>query len=129
MTDQCIFLHYYVWEIDLGSCNFIYLVPDSPWVDLVSRQIIYLHEHQQITKLYNKWWKEKSGGKCDVEEKSMASALGVKHVGGVFVVLVGGLALGMLLACLEFMWKAKKNAKIDKVGKTCVSVLHNFKQT
>lgn len=55
-----------------------------------------------------------------MEEKKDASALGVKHVGGVFVVLVGGLALGMMLACLEFMWKAKKNARIDKVGKELV---------
>lgn len=54
-----------------------------------------------------------------MEEKKDASSLGVKHVGGVFVVLVGGLCLGMLLACLEFMWKAKNNAKIDKV---CISV-------
>ncbi|XP_052810223.1 glutamate receptor ionotropic, kainate 2-like isoform X2 [Mya arenaria] len=88
---------------------------DSPWTDLISREIIYFQETQQIQKLYDKWWKEKSGGKCDVDEgKKDASSLGVKHVGGVFVVLVGGLVAGLLLACLEFMWKAKKNAKVDK---------------
>ncbi|KAL4233054.1 hypothetical protein ACF0H5_007740 [Mactra antiquata] len=88
---------------------------DSPWTDLISREIIYFQENQQIQKLYNKWWKEKSGGKCDVETKKKdASALGVKHVGGVFVVLVGGLGAGLFIACAEFMWKARKNAKIDK---------------
>ncbi|WAR07408.1 LOW QUALITY PROTEIN: GRIK2-like protein [Mya arenaria] len=86
---------------------------DSPWTDLISREIIYFQETQQIQKLYDKWWKEKSGGKCDVDEgKKDASSLG--HVGGVFVVLVGGLVAGLLLACLEFMWKAKKNARVDK---------------
>lgn len=40
----------------------------------------------------------------------------MKHVGGVFVVLVGGLIAGLFIACLEFMWKARKNAKKDKVS-------------
>ncbi|KAH3889063.1 glutamate receptor ionotropic, kainate 2-like isoform X2 [Dreissena polymorpha] len=88
---------------------------DSPWTDLISREVIYFQENQEISKLYTKWWKEKSGGKCDVDESAKAaSSLGVKHVGGVFVVLVGGLMAGLLLACCEFMWKAKKNARIDK---------------
>lgn len=87
---------------------------DSPWVDLISREIIYFQENQEIQKIYTKWWKEKSGGKCEVEAKKDASSLGVKHVGGVFVVLVGGLVAGLFIACLEFMWKARKNAKKDK---------------
>ena len=68
-----------------------------------------------IQKLYTKWWKERNGGNCEVEEKKDASALGVKNVGGVFVVLIGGLAAGLVLACCEFLWKAKKNATLDKV--------------
>ncbi|XP_060574773.1 glutamate receptor ionotropic, kainate 2-like isoform X2 [Ruditapes philippinarum] len=88
---------------------------DSPWTDAISREIIFLQENQDIQKIYNKWWKEKSGGKCDVDDqKKDASSLGVKHVGGVFVVLVGGLVAGLFIACLEFMWKARKNAKKDK---------------
>ena len=93
-------------------------------------EIVYLQETQQISKLYNKWWKEKSGGKCDVEEKKDASSLGVKHVGGVFVVLVGGMVIGLLLACCEFMFKAKKNARLDKVKMpfhlTCHDVFYMF---
>jgi hypothetical protein len=92
-------------------------VSDSPWTDAISREIIFLQENQDIQKIYNKWWKEKSGGKCDVDDqKKDASSLGVKHVGGVFVVLVGGLVAGLFIACLEFMWKARKNAKKDKVS-------------
>lgn len=88
---------------------------DSPWTEHISREIIYFQENQDIQKLYTKWWKEKSGGGCDTDDrKKDASALGVKHVGGVFVVLVGGLLGGLFIACLEFMWRARKNAKVDK---------------
>ncbi|XP_053398088.1 glutamate receptor ionotropic, kainate 2-like [Mercenaria mercenaria] len=88
---------------------------DSPWTDEISREIIYFQENQEIQKIYNKWWKEKSGGKCEVDGGTKdASSLGVKHVGGVFVVLVGGLVAGLFIACMEFMWKARKNAKKDK---------------
>lgn len=88
---------------------------DSPWTEHISREIIFFQENQEIQKLYTKWWKEKSGGACDADAgKKDARPLGVKHVGGVFVVLVGGLLGGLFIACLEFMWRARKNAKVDK---------------
>jgi len=76
-----------------------------------------LQQSQQIQKLYNIWWKEKNekDKACFTKTRTEATALSVENVGGVFVVLVGGVALGMLLACVEFMWKAKKNARVDKV--------------
>lgn len=38
--------------------------------------------------------------------------------GGVFVVLLCGLALAILVAILEFCWNSKKNAQSDRVGTT-----------
>ena len=68
--------------------------------------------------MYTKWWKEKSGGACNEDESKKsknANALGVTNVGGVFVVLIGGMFAGFLIALLEFLWKSWKNARVDKV--------------
>jgi hypothetical protein len=64
--------------------------------------------------LYDKWWKEKSPGTCNKESKD-ANSLGVGNVGGVFVVLLIGMACSVLVAIFEFVWKARKNADEDKV--------------
>ncbi len=37
------------------------------------------------------------------------------HVGGVFVVLLGGIGMAAIMAFLEFMWKARKLARDDNV--------------
>ena len=85
----------------------------------LSNEVIFFQESQVIQKLYKKWWIEKSGGKCNVPKKKKASSLEVDNVGGVFVVLIGGNAAGFLIALLEFMWRAWRNARADKVG--CMS--------
>lgn len=90
----------------------------SVYRDLISESILKLQESQMIHKLYTKWWKEvDGGGKCEVEDdgKKDASELGVSNVGGVFVVLMAGMAAGLVVAFLEFVWKARKNANEDKV--------------
>lgn len=87
---------------------------DSPWREYLSNEVIYFQETQKVQALYTKWWKEKSGGKCVVEEKKVSSALEVANVGGVFVVLIGGMVVGFLIALLEFLWKSWKNARVDK---------------
>lgn len=87
----------------------------SPWKEHLSNEIIFFQERQDIQKLYTKWWKEKSGGKCFEEKKTKASSLEVENVGGVFVVLIGGTAAGFLIALLEFMWRAFRNSRADKV--------------
>lgn len=40
--------------------------------------------------------------------------LGVDNIGGVFVVLLCGLAFAILVAILEFCWNSKKNAQNDR---------------
>lgn len=43
--------------------------------------------------------------------------------GGVFVVLLCGLALAILVAILEFCWNSKKNAQTDRVSFLIASFL------
>lgn len=77
--------------------------------------ILQMQEEGRIQLLYNKWWK--STGKCSREEQkeSKANALGVANVGGIFVVLLGGLALAVFVAIIEFLWKSRRNAREDRV--------------
>lgn len=49
--------------------------------------------------------------KDEIEE----NALAVDQVGGVFVVLVVGMAFSFILSILEFLWNIRKVAVIEKV--------------
>ena len=51
---------------------------------------------------------------------SKANALGVENVGGIFVVLMAGLALAIVVAFCEFVYKSKKNANEDRVSSEIV---------
>nr|XP_015833572.1 PREDICTED: glutamate receptor ionotropic, kainate 2 isoform X2 [Tribolium castaneum] len=88
----------------------------SPWRDKISLAILELQEKGVIQILYDKWWKN-TGDVCNRDDKSKeskANALGVENIGGVFVVLLCGLALAILVAILEFCWNSKKNAQTDR---------------
>ncbi|KAL7047475.1 hypothetical protein ACKWTF_002928 [Chironomus riparius] len=88
----------------------------SPWRDKISLAILELQEKGTIQILYDKWWKN-TGEICSRDEKnkeSKANALGVDNIGGVFVVLLCGLAFAILVAILEFCWNSKKNAQNDR---------------
>ncbi|XP_050735260.1 glutamate receptor ionotropic, kainate 2-like isoform X7 [Eriocheir sinensis] len=88
----------------------------SPWRDKISLAILELQEKGVIQMLYNRWWKN-TGNTCNREDsnkENKASALGVDNIGGVFVVLLCGLAFAVLIAILEFCWNAKKNAQNDR---------------
>lgn len=83
--------------------------------------------------LYDKWWKN-SGDTCTRNEKgkeSKANSLGVDNIGGVFVVLLCGLAFAVIIAIFEFCYNSKKNALAEKVRKllviaNCNMYLHFF---
>lgn len=59
---------------------------------------------------------------CDTTDESKsssnASQLGMNNLGGVFVFLIGGLALALLIALIEFLVNAFVNSKTDKVRMT-----------
>lgn len=88
----------------------------SPWRDIISLAILELQEKGIIQILYDKWWKN-TGDVCNRDDKSKeskANALGVENIGGVFVVLLCGLALAVVVAILEFCWNSKKNAQTER---------------
>ncbi|KAI1298706.1 Glutamate receptor ionotropic, kainate 2 [Halotydeus destructor] len=85
----------------------------SPWRDKISLAILDLQEKGIIQMLYNKWWKN-TGMSCSRDEKNKegkASALGIDNIGGVFVVLLVGLAVAILIAVFEFFWASRKSSK------------------
>ncbi|XP_017061663.1 glutamate receptor ionotropic, kainate 2 isoform X3 [Drosophila ficusphila] len=87
----------------------------SPWRDKISLAILELQEKGIIQILYDKWWKN-TGDVCNRDDKSKeskANALGVENIGGVFVVLLCGLALAVVVAIFEFCWNSRKNLNTD----------------
>lgn len=88
----------------------------SPWRDKISLAILELQEKGEIQMLYDKWWKN-PGDTCTRNEKgkeSKANALGVDNIGGVFVVLLCGLAIAVIVAIFEFCYNSKRNTKMER---------------
>nr|QKN21522.1 glutamate receptor ionotropic kainate 2 [Zeugodacus tau] len=93
----------------------------STWRDPISLAILELQEKGIIQILYDKWWKN-TGDVCNRDEKSKeskANALGVENIGGVFVVLLCGLALAVVVAILEFCWNSKKTLQLTETQILC----------
>ncbi|RZF41431.1 hypothetical protein LSTR_LSTR000145 [Laodelphax striatellus] len=80
---------------------------NSPYRNALSTSVISLQETGKLTKLKNKWWKEKrGGGACQTKDDSAgaASELGLENVGGVFVVLVCGVFVACFVALGELFY-------------------------
>ncbi|XP_017759687.1 PREDICTED: glutamate receptor ionotropic, kainate 2-like isoform X1 [Eufriesea mexicana] len=88
----------------------------SPWRDKISLAILELQEKGEIQMLYDKWWKS-PGDTCMRTEKgkeSKANSLGVDNIGGVFVVLLCGLAFAVLIAIFEFCYSTRRNTPAER---------------
>jgi glutamate receptor, ionotropic, invertebrate len=75
----------------------------SIWRDKISLAILELQEKGEIQMLYDKWWKN-SQETCIRDEKqkeTKANSLNVENIGGVFVVLLCGLAFAVLVRYLN----------------------------
>ena len=77
---------------------------------------------------YDKWWKsqgrESEETAClsskSSSQETVANALGVVNIGGIFVVLLCGLAFAVLVAIAEFCWKTSmKEEDIVKGRSSC----------
>ncbi|XP_044737690.1 glutamate receptor ionotropic, kainate 2 isoform X2 [Chrysoperla carnea] len=102
----------------------------SPWRDKISLAILELQEKGEIQILYDKWWKN-SGDICTKPIKgkeSKANALGVDNIGGIFVVLLCGLAFAVVIAIIEFYYNLKRNESghqsmcEEMVGELCFAL-------
>ena len=87
----------------------------SVYRDEITKVILQLQEDDVLLELKNKWWKSdqchKSTGQSDE-----ANSLGLRNIGGIFLVLITGLVCGLIAAFAEFIWKSRQNAMIDRVS-------------
>ena len=76
---------------------------------------------------YDKWWKsqgrESEETAClsskSSSQETVANALGVVNIGGIFVVLLCGLAFAVLVAIAEFCWKTSMKEDDVKGSGSC----------
>lgn len=96
----------------------------SPWRDKISLAILELQEKGEIQMLYDKWWKLPKD-QCSAEkakQSNKANALGVNNIGGVFVVLLCGLAFAVLIAILEFCHNSRHQQKqLSYIDNMCMN--------
>ena len=95
---------------------------DSPYRTPISNAIVVLQDRGLLYELKKRWWVDYGGGLCTDDVKvSSAMELNIENVGGVFVVLMGGVACGCLFGVLEFIWKSLKVARDERVSEiiTC----------
>ncbi|KAF4528160.1 hypothetical protein B566_EDAN016924 [Ephemera danica] len=84
----------------------------------ISAAVLKLQEVGKMYALKVKWWKEKRGGgqcKDDTAGSGAASELGLANVGGVFVVLIVGVAFACVIAMLELCWSVARNTRELKI--------------
>ena len=93
----------------------VYFV-DSPYTAAISAGVLSLQEKGKLKELKIKWWKEKrGGGSCEKEAGGGNAQLSLAQLGGVFIVLVGGMAIAIIIAVFEFAWKRRKLAVDENV--------------
>lgn len=68
----------------------------------LSEVILKLQETGVLQKLKDRWWKQKGGGQCIVTPSTLTE-LGLKNLGGVFVVLVVGSIFSLILCLIELL--------------------------
>ncbi|KAG8506894.1 Glutamate receptor ionotropic, kainate 3 [Galemys pyrenaicus] len=83
----------------------------SPYRDKITIAILQLQEEDKLHVMKEKWWR---GSGCPEEENKEASALGIQKIGGIFIVLAAGLALSVLVAVGEFVYKLRKTAEREQ---------------
>eukprot|EP00095_Tigriopus_kingsejongensis_P010201 snap_masked-scaffold1554_size35889-processed-gene-0.1 protein:Tk10201 transcript:snap_masked-scaffold1554_size35889-processed-gene-0.1-mRNA-1 annotation:"hypothetical protein TcasGA2_TC002883" len=108
----------------------------SKWKDKISQAVLYLQEKGVIQMYYDKWWKNhghQPGMLCSQKKKlndqAQANALGVVNIGGIFVVLLCGLAFAVIVAIMEFCWRTKHRRKPHPDGNGEPSTLAKSRST
>ncbi|XP_023937960.2 glutamate receptor ionotropic, kainate 2-like [Bicyclus anynana] len=92
---------------------------NSPYRQPMSESILQLQEQGKISRMKDKWWKEKrGGGVCadDDEGSGDAQPLVLANVGGVFIVLAAGSGMAVICAFVEMMFDVWLTARRVKVS-------------
>jgi len=82
--------------------------------EIINIAVLNLTENGDLAKYKNRWWYDRS--ECKREKEAPAkSELSLSHVAGIFYILICGLILAMLMALVEFCYKASSESKKAKV--------------
>lgn len=92
--------------------SFIPLLPASPWTKKLSVAVLKLRETGDLDYLRNKWWESS----CLHKSREGWSPLQPQALGGLFLTLAIGLALGVIAAMVELSNKSRHAAGHIKVG-------------
>ncbi|XP_063982898.1 glutamate receptor ionotropic, kainate 2-like [Diachasmimorpha longicaudata] len=86
--------------------------------DKLNTAVLQMQESGLLAQLKDKWWKEKrGGGKCtDVSTSGTPAELTLDNVGGVFLVLVVGIAVSFVLSILEMLYDVICTSFREKVS-------------
>ena len=95
--------------------NITSVIKGSALRDDITKAILHLQEDDTLLRLKKKWWKTENC-KSNLNQKEDANELGVKNIGGIFLVLISGLVAGVMAAFAEFVWKSRQNATLDRVS-------------
>ena len=80
----------------------------------LSEAILMLQETGVLQTLKDRWWKQKGGGQCTAPSSAALTELGLRNLGGVFVVLVVGSLFAFLMSVCEFLLKTRMSS--DRVS-------------
>lgn len=77
----------------------------------INLAVLSLIESGELTKLFNKWWFDRT--ECQSADKQDASRneLSLSNVAGIFFILIGGLLVSLLVALLEFCFRNKDDGR------------------
>ncbi|XP_077258758.1 glutamate receptor ionotropic, kainate 2-like isoform X2 [Temnothorax americanus] len=77
----------------------------------LSGAILKLHETGVINELQTKWWKQKRGGDtCDEKTLVQVQPLNLEDVGGVFLIMISGVASSWIFTGCVFLWNIRNIA-------------------
>ncbi|XP_049872847.1 glutamate receptor ionotropic, kainate 2-like isoform X2 [Pectinophora gossypiella] len=92
---------------------------NSDYRQPMSESILQLQEEGKLTRMKDKWWKEKrGGGACADDDAGSGDAqpLVLANVGGVFIVLAAGSGMAVLCAFLEMIFDVWMISRKEKVS-------------
>ncbi|GFQ93706.1 glutamate receptor 1 [Trichonephila clavata] len=84
--------------------------------DLLNLAVLSMKEKGDLARLENKWWYDRSECKNGDSKESTQNELTLSNVAGCFYILIGGLILAMIVALMEFCYKARIEAKRSKMS-------------
>ena len=86
---------------------------DSPHRKIINEAILTLQEQGSLQLFKKRWWQDfenyQQCSKNAAARDSTAESLGVKNIGGIFILLVSGLCLAIVVALVERHFQQKHN--------------------